>query len=72
MLVTNVTSNKSAIVALNGSANSTTILSDPDAGFATGPVAGRIGIYYSSGYRINNSVGSAQRVVVGVLNANGL
>ncbi len=63
ILVTDKTNNKSAIMALNGTANTTSELSDPNSGFATTSTAGMIGLYYSSGYRINNNGAGASVVI---------
>jgi hypothetical protein len=73
VLATNITSNKSALIAMNGSANTTTVISDPDTGFANVGTGGRIGLFFNSGsYRVVNNVGSTQSVLLAVLNTDGI
>lgn len=70
LLVTDTTNNKSAIFSLNGTANTTSVMSDPDSHFANTPTALKVNIYYSSGYRIQNQTGGSIKVIAQTLMAN--
>lgn len=72
ILITDTTNHHSAMFSLNGKANSTSEMSDPDTKFAnTVSQAGMIGVYYGSGmYRISNNTGGIITVIIQSLLTN--
>lgn len=73
VMLRDITSNKTALYALNGSANSVTELSDPDAGFTTAATSGgsnQIHLCYDAGaYRIGNGYAVPHTIIVEVFMA---
>ena len=70
LLVTDTTNNLSAIFSINGSSNTTSVMSDPNSHFANTPTSSKVNVYYSSGYRIQNQTGGSINVIAQALMAN--
>jgi hypothetical protein len=69
ILITDLTNNHSAILVLNGSGNSVSLMADPDSAFATSSVAGKVYIgYISAAYRIGQNTGGDIELVYQALN----
>lgn len=75
MSITDITRNKSAIISLNGTANTVSILSDPDSGFSLTSVNEKIRVHFSGGvYRLANTTAGvdAVSVIASVVNVGGI